>query len=61
MNIIVNKSTAIIIYKQPVTRPQVDAIRGVNSDSVIKNLLSKSLIEDDGRTDSPGRPKVKLI
>lgn len=52
------ETLAIIIYKQPVTRPQVDAIRGVNSDGVIKNLLSKGLIEDDGRADSPGRPII---
>lgn len=47
---------AIIAYQQPVTRPQVDAIRGVNSDSVIKSLLSKGLIEEVGRAEGPGRP-----
>lgn len=50
------ETLAIIAYQQPVTRPQIDAIRGVNSDSVIKNLLAKGLIEESGRTEGPGRP-----
>jgi segregation and condensation protein B len=50
------ETLAIIAYQQPVTRPQLEAIRGVNSDGVIKNLLSKGIIEEVGRTDGPGRP-----
>ncbi len=50
------ETLAIIAYKQPITRPQIDAIRGVNSDGVLKNLLSKGLIEELGRADGPGRP-----
>jgi segregation and condensation protein B len=50
------ETLAIIAYQQPVTRPQVDAIRGVNSDSMMKSLLSKGLILESGRTDGPGRP-----
>jgi segregation and condensation protein B len=50
------ETLAIIAYQQPVTRPQVDAIRGVNSDSMMKSLLSKGLIQETGRTDGPGRP-----
>jgi segregation and condensation protein B len=50
------EALAIIAYQQPVTRPAIDAIRGVNSDSVIRNLLSKGLIEEAGRSDGPGRP-----
>ena len=50
------ETLAIIAYQQPVTRPQVDSIRGVNSDSMIKSLLSKGLIFESGRTDGPGRP-----
>jgi len=38
------ETLAIIAYQQPITRPQVDAIRGVNSDGVMKTLLSKSLL-----------------
>lgn len=50
------ETLAIIAYQQPVTRPQIDSIRGVNSDSVLRNLLSKGLIEESGRTEGPGRP-----
>jgi segregation and condensation protein B len=50
------EALAIVAYQQPVTRPQIDSVRGVNSDSVIKNLLGKGLIEEVGRTEGPGRP-----
>ncbi len=47
---------AIAAYMQPVTRPQVDQIRGVNSDGALRTLLSKGLVEENGRLDTPGRP-----
>lgn len=47
---------AIIAYMQPITRPQVDQIRGVNSDGALRTLLSKGLIEELGRMETPGRP-----
>jgi segregation and condensation protein B len=50
------EALAIIAYQQPVTRPHVDAIRGVNSDGVLKNLLSKGLVQEVGRAEAPGRP-----
>jgi segregation and condensation protein B len=50
------ETLAIIAYQQPVTRPQVDAIRGVNSDGVMKSLLSKGLLQEVGRSEGPGRP-----
>jgi segregation and condensation protein B len=50
------ETLAIVAYQQPVTRPQIDSIRGVNSDSMIKSLLNKGLILETGRTDGPGRP-----
>lgn len=50
------ETLAIIAYQQPCTRPQVDSIRGVNSDAMMKSLLSKGLILESGRTDGPGRP-----
>ncbi len=50
------ETLAIIAYKQPVTRPSVDAVRGVNSDGVIKSLLSKGLLQEVGRSEGPGRP-----
>ncbi len=50
------ETLSIVAYAQPVTRPQVDSIRGVNSDSVLRTLLSAGLVEEMGRADSVGRP-----
>lgn len=50
------EALAIVAYKQPTTRPEIDSIRGVNSDGVVKSLLSKGLIEELGRSEAPGRP-----
>ncbi|MFC2042866.1 SMC-Scp complex subunit ScpB [Chloroflexota bacterium] len=50
------ETLSIVLYLQPVTRPQLEAIRGVNSDGVVKNLLRKGLIQEEGRAVSPGRP-----
>jgi len=50
------EALAVVAYQQPVTRPQVDAIRGVNSDSVLRTLLHHGLIEEAGRAEAPGRP-----
>jgi len=47
---------AIVTYRQPITRPEIDSIRGVNSDSSIKTLHRYGLIEEIGRTSGPGRP-----
>lgn len=50
------ETLAIIAYRQPVTRPQIEAVRGVNCDGVIHNLLSRNLIEETGRLDTVGHP-----
>lgn len=50
------ETLAIIAYQQPVTRPEIDAVRGVSSDGVLKSLLSKGLIQEVGRAERPGRP-----
>ncbi len=50
------ETLAIIAYQQPVTHPQIDSIRGVNSDSMLKGLLNKGLIIESGRAEGPGRP-----
>jgi len=50
------ETLAIIAYQQPVTRPEVDAVRGVSSDGVLKSLLSKGLVQEIGRAERPGRP-----
>lgn len=50
------ETMAIIAYRQPITRPGIEAIRGVSSDGVIRSLLSRGLIQEVGRADGPGRP-----
>lgn len=50
------ETLAIIAYKQPVTRSEIDAIRGVNSDYALQKLLEKELVVISGRSDGPGRP-----
>lgn len=47
---------AVVAYQQPVTRPYIDSIRGVNSDSALRTLMRYGLVEEVGRTDAPGRP-----
>ncbi|PQJ33467.1 SMC-Scp complex subunit ScpB [Salinibacter sp. 10B] len=50
------ETLAVIAYRQPVTRPEVDFIRGVNSDYAIGKLLEMELVDVEGRADSLGRP-----
>lgn len=50
------ETLAIIAYRQPVTRPQVEAIRGVNCDGVMHNLMARGLIEEIGRLETVGHP-----
>ena len=47
---------AIVAYQQPVIRPQIDQLRGVNSDGALRTLLGKGLIQELGRQETPGRP-----
>ena len=49
------EALAIIAYKQPITKPEVDHIRGVDSGYIVRQLLDKGLIEVAGRYDGPGR------
>jgi segregation and condensation protein B len=50
------ETLGIVAYKQPVTRHQISAIRGVNSDGVLRALVDRGLIEEAGRDETPGRP-----
>lgn len=50
------ETMAIIAYKQPITRQEVEGIRGVNSDGVIKTLMERNLITVSGRVKAPGNP-----
>ncbi len=50
------ETMAIIAYKQPIIKAEIEAIRGVNSDGVVKTLLEKRLVKILGRKEAPGRP-----
>lgn len=47
------ETLSIIAYKQPITRIEIDKVRGVNSQSSINTLLGRNLIEESGRLDAP--------
>jgi len=50
------ETLAIIAYKQPITKPEIEMIRGVNADYIMNTLLEKSLIAINGRAETVGRP-----
>ena len=50
------ETLAIIAYNEPITRVQVDEIRGVQTAQLIRKLVAKGLIKEDGRSNLPGRP-----
>jgi segregation and condensation protein B len=50
------ETLAVVAYKQPVTRHQVSAVRGVNSDGVLRALADRGLVAEVGRDEGPGRP-----
>jgi segregation and condensation protein B len=50
------ETLAIVAYRQPVTRAEIESIRGVNSDSVLRTLLNRGLVEEQGRLEQVGRP-----
>ena len=50
------ETLAIVAYRQPVSRPEVDTLRGVNSEGVLDNLLERRLLRIAGRKEAPGRP-----
>lgn len=52
------ETLAIVAYRQPITRPEIEAIRGVNSDGVLRTLISKGLVEEVGRLDTVGHPSL---
>ena len=50
------ETLAIIAYNEPVTRIQIDNIRGVSSASIVRKLVAKGFVKESGRSDLPGRP-----
>ena len=52
------ETLSIIAYRQPVTRPEIEAIRGVSADSAVSTLLERGLIRECGQKQAPGRPMM---
>jgi segregation and condensation protein B len=52
------ETLAIVAYRQPTTRAEVESVRGVNSDSVLRTLINRGLIEEQGRLEQVGRPII---
>ena len=52
------ETLAIIAYKQPITKAQIEGIRGVNSDHCVNTLIKYNLIEEKGRLDIVGKPII---
>jgi segregation and condensation protein B len=50
------ETLSIIAYKQPITRSEIEQIRGVQADTMIRLLLEKNLVRETGKKDTPGRP-----
>lgn len=50
------ETLAIVAYKQPITRAEIEEIRGVGCDMMVRKLLARSLVKECGRSDAPGRP-----
>ena len=52
------ETLAIVAYRQPITRPEIDDVRGVDSGAVLKSLLERELVRILGKKDEPGRPML---
>ena len=55
------ETLAIIAYKQPITRSEIEEIRGVNCDTMVRKLLARDLIQECGRSDVPGKPYLYSV
>jgi segregation and condensation protein B len=55
------EALAVVAYRQPVTRGEIDAVRGVNSDSAVSTLLTRSLVAEVGRRETVGRPALLAV
>lgn len=52
------ETLAIVAYNEPITRIQIDEIRGINSSQMLRNLMNKGFVEVVGKSDLPGRPNL---
>ena len=55
------ETLAIIAYEQPITKSEIEKIRGVRSDSALNTLIDRELVTDVGRKDGPGRPLLMVL
>ena len=55
------ETLAIVAYRGPITKSGIESIRGVSSDTMIRNLLSRGLIAESGKSNEPGRPTLYAI
>ncbi|MBR3357587.1 MAG: SMC-Scp complex subunit ScpB [Solobacterium sp.] len=55
------ETLAIIAYKQPITRAEIEEIRGVGAEMMLRKLLARNLIKEDGRSEAPGRPILYAV
>ncbi len=52
------ETLAIVAYQQPITLAEIEAVRGVHSDAVLKTLVERELVSEAGRKEAPGRPRL---
>jgi segregation and condensation protein B len=52
------ETLAIVAYRQPITRPEIEQLRGVDSGAVLETLLERRLVKIEGRKEAPGRPML---
>lgn len=55
------ETLAIIAYKQPITRVEIEEIRGVSADVMLRKLEARGLIQESGRSDAPGKPFLYTV
>jgi segregation and condensation protein B len=55
------EALAVTVYRQPVTRGEIDVVRGVNSDSAVATLLARGLVTEVGRRETVGRPALLAV
>ncbi|MGL5977580.1 MAG: SMC-Scp complex subunit ScpB [Erysipelotrichaceae bacterium] len=55
------ETLAIVAYKQPITRMEIEEIRGVGCDMMIRKLLARNLLQETGRSDAPGKPFLYAV
>lgn len=52
------ETLAIIAYNQPITSPEISSMRGINTGPLVRKLVAKGLVKEDGKSDMPGRPNL---